>query len=180
MCAGINEIIKEKMKGRSPIQIYRMVDSIKDLFLIFGLNLSIGSPYYQGGRIWLIYVVKVLHLRWLLPMRDTLHTHKNSLHICLCTGSDDLAISAISALDTVRWSGPRPDDSAPVSCERLNLSVQVRMIWPLPGWSGSGTFWVPSSLWTNPDDPTLRRMIRTWEFSSAFLAYSVTHPDDPM
>ena len=28
-----------------------MVDSIGDLILIFGLNLSIGSPYYQGGRI---------------------------------------------------------------------------------------------------------------------------------
>ena len=51
MCAGINEIIKEKMKGRSPIQIYRMVDSIEDLILIFGLKLSIQSPYYQGGRI---------------------------------------------------------------------------------------------------------------------------------
>ena len=51
MCAGIIEIIKKKMKGRSPIQIYRMVDSIGDLILIFGLKLSIGPPYYQGGCI---------------------------------------------------------------------------------------------------------------------------------
>ena len=51
MCAGIIEIIKKKMKGRSPIQIYCMVDSIGDLILIFDLKLSIGPPYYQGGRI---------------------------------------------------------------------------------------------------------------------------------
>ena len=51
MCAEINEIIKKKMKERSPIQIYHMVDSIRDLILIFGLKLSIGPPYYQGGRI---------------------------------------------------------------------------------------------------------------------------------
>ena len=51
MCAGIIEIIKKKMKGRSPIQIYRMVDSIGDLILIFCLKLSIGPPYYQGGHI---------------------------------------------------------------------------------------------------------------------------------
>ena len=51
MCAGIIEIIKKKMKGMSPIQIYRMVDSIGDLILIFCLKLSIGPPYYQGGRI---------------------------------------------------------------------------------------------------------------------------------
>ena len=41
-----------------------MVDSIGDLILIFGLNLSIGSPYYQGGRILNEFlVVKLLHLR---------------------------------------------------------------------------------------------------------------------
>ena len=46
-----NEKIKEKMKRRSPSFKLSMVDSIGDLILIFGLNLSIGSPYYQWGRI---------------------------------------------------------------------------------------------------------------------------------
>ena len=41
MCVGIIEIIKKKMKGMSPIQIYRIVDSIEDLILIFSLKLSI-------------------------------------------------------------------------------------------------------------------------------------------
>jgi len=40
------------------------VDSIGDLTLIFSFNLSIGSPYYQGGRILNEFlVVKILHLR---------------------------------------------------------------------------------------------------------------------
>jgi hypothetical protein len=36
MCAGINEITKKMMKGRSPNQIHCMVD-IGDLILIFDL-----------------------------------------------------------------------------------------------------------------------------------------------
>ena len=52
--------------------------------------------------------------------------HKNFL-------SDDPACTSNSALNTARSSDPRLDDPAPVSGERLNLSVQVRMIRPLPG-----------------------------------------------
>ena len=49
MCAGINENNQEEDERKAPIQIQYMVDPIRVLILIFGLKLSIGSPYYQGG-----------------------------------------------------------------------------------------------------------------------------------
>ena len=48
MCAGINEITKKMMKGRSPNQIYCMVDSIGDLILIFGLNLVLSRGTHSN------------------------------------------------------------------------------------------------------------------------------------
>jgi len=72
-------------------------------------------------------------LRWLIHLRDTFYTHKYKLHKYFFTGR------MIRPAQPVRhWS--RPNDPAPAVCERPNLSVQVRMIRPYPGWSGPGTF----------------------------------------
>ena len=51
VCAGIKWENQEEDEKKVPNFKISMVDSIGDLILIFGLNLSIGSPYYQGGRI---------------------------------------------------------------------------------------------------------------------------------
>ena len=49
MCVGINKNNQEEDERKALIQIYCMVDSIGVLILIFGLKLSIGPLYYQGG-----------------------------------------------------------------------------------------------------------------------------------
>ena len=65
------------MKKRSPIFKLSMVDSIGDLILIFGLNLSIGSPYYQGGCIWMNFRL-LKYFIW-----DDIHERKHSQNIPL-------------------------------------------------------------------------------------------------
>ena len=59
------------MKTRSPIRFLMVVDSIEEFNLIFGLNLSIGPPYYQGGRVRQILVVLSVMIEMKIHLRDT-------------------------------------------------------------------------------------------------------------
>ena len=135
-----------------------MVESIEALILIFGLNLSIGSPYYQGGRIWMNF-----RLSKCLIWDDIVARHTNSL----------TKHSAQKSLHKSEWSGQIVDFG----------SAQVRMIRPWAGWSGPGELWASGS--ARLDDPALHRMIRIWEIQCVFSLFcqhpgwSEVTPDDP-
>ena len=49
MCAGINENNQEEDERKVPNSNSTHGGSYQSLILIFGLKLSIGPPYYQGG-----------------------------------------------------------------------------------------------------------------------------------
>ena len=134
VCAGIKWENQEEDEKKVPNIKLSMVDSIGDLVLIFGLNLSIGSPYYQGGRIWLNFrLSKYFKLRWYSWESRTPLTKLSAQSFC--TGSDDPAEQWISALSKSGWSGLNPDDP------------------------DLGFLWAPGS--ARPDDPAVQRMIRT-------------------
>ena len=135
-----------------------MVDSIGDLILIFGLNLSIGSPYYQGGRIWMNFrLSKCFMMRWYSWESHTSLTKHSAQSFC--TESDDPAKQWISALSKSGWSGLSPDDPDLVTCERLEEGQA--------GWSGP-----------TPDDPDLG-ISSVFSLFCSYPRWSEVTPDDP-
>ena len=128
------------------------------LILIFGLNLIIGSPYYQGRRIRSNFrLLECFLLRWYSWESNTSLTKHSAQSFC--TGSDDPAKQCWSALRKSGWSGLSLDDPDLDFCERLEEA--------------------------RPDDPALHRMIRIWEFWVCFCLFchdpgwSEITPDDP-
>ena len=110
-----------------------MVDSIGDLILIFGLNLSIGSPYYQGGHIRMNFGLSKCFI-W-DDILERKHSQKSlSTKFLHCAGWSGRTVSAV--LHKSGWSGSSPDDPDLVTWERLEESQA--------GWSGD-----------TPDDPDL-------------------------
>ena len=81
MCAEIKWEKQEEDEKKVPNLNLGMVDSIGDLILIFGLNLSIGSPYYQGGRIRMNFRL-LKYFIW-----DDILERKHSQNISLHKGS---------------------------------------------------------------------------------------------
>ena len=112
-----------------------MVDSIRDLVLIFGLNLSIDSPYYHEGRIWMNFrLSKCFMMRWYSWESRTPLTKLSAQSFC--TGSDDPALVRMIRPNNVGQYCVSPDDPGLGFCERL--VVPGRMIRPYNGWSGPG------------------------------------------
>ena len=134
------------------------MDSIGDLILIFSLNLSINSSYYQGGRIWTNFKLsKCFTLRWYSwESRTSLTKHSAQ---SFCTGSDDPGLPQIIRPNSVCHYWVSPDDPA-----------LVRMI---RAW-GFVSAWKGQAGWSGPTPDGL-----DLENSSVFWAYSVTTPDDP-
>ena len=54
MCVGINENNQEENERKAPNSNSIHGGFYRSLILIFGLKLSIGPPYYQGGCVRLI------------------------------------------------------------------------------------------------------------------------------
>ena len=156
-----------------------MVDSIGDLILIFGLNLSIGSPYYQGGRIWMNFRLSKCFIWDDILERHAFHS-QNTLAESFCTGSDHPGLPRMIRPNSIFQHWVSPDDSA-----------LVRMIWPNS----------KIQYWASPDDPDLDicehlvvpgRMIRLYtgwsgpgKFKCVFSLFchypgwSEVTPDDP-
>ena len=124
----------------------------------FSLKLSIGSPYYQGGRIWTNFrLSKYFILRWYSwESRTSLIKHSAQ---SFCIGSDDPGLP--------RMIRPNSEVQHWVSSDDLALSRMIRTRGFVSTWKGQAEWSGPT-----PDDPDL-------ENSSVFLAYSVTTLDDP-
>jgi len=134
-----------------------MVDSIGDLILIFGLNLSIGSPYYQGGRSRMNFRL-LKYFIW-----DDILERKHSQNISLHKGSAQGRM--IRPHSKIQYC-TSPDDPA--------LVRMIRTWWLVSVWKKA-----------RPDDSVLHRMIRTWEIWVCFCLFchkpgwSEVTPDDP-
>ena len=114
-----------------------MVESIGDLILIFSLKLSIGSPYYQGGRIWTNFrFSKCFILRWYSWESRTSLTKYSAQSFC--TGSDDPGLPQIIRPNSVCQYWVSPDDPALV---RMIRGWGFVSAWKgQAGWSGPGKF----------------------------------------
>ena len=146
------------MKRRSPNFKLSMVDSIGDLILILGLNLSIVSPYYQGGRIWMNFRLSKCFIWDDILERHAFHS-QNILAQSFCTGSDHPGLPQMIRPNSDFQHWVSPDDPTLVRMIRAKDFVST---WKgQAGWSGR-----------TPDDPDLGN-------SSVFLAYSVSTLDDP-
>ena len=116
------------MKRRSPNFKLSMVDSIGDLILILGLNLSIVSPYYQGGRIWMNFRLSKCFIWDDILERHAFHS-QNTLAQSFCMGSDHPGLPRMIRpnSDFQHWVSPDDPDWGFVSAWKGQA-----------GWSGSG------------------------------------------
>ena len=142
VCAEIKWENQDGDEKKVPNFKLSIVDSIRDLILIFYLNLSIGSPYNQGGCIWTNFrLSNRFILRWYSWESRTSLTKHFAQNFC--TGSDDPALVRMIRPNSEFRHWASPDDPALARmiwawgfCERL--VVPGRMIWPYTGWSGPG------------------------------------------
>ena len=168
------------MKKKVPNFKLSVVDSIGELILIFGLKLSIGSPYYQGGRIWTNFrLSKCFILRW-YSWESCTSLPKHSVQ-SFCTGLDHPGLPRMIQPNSVFQHWVSPDDPGLGFCE--HLKGPGWMIRPYTGWSGPRKFKCVFSLfchypgWSEvtPDDPGTTRKHTTVTFGGGSI-YTPSQP----
>ena len=152
---------------------------MRELILIFGMNLSIVSPYYQGGRTWMNFRLSKCFIWDDILERHAFHS-QNTLAQSFCTGSDHPGLPRMIRPNSDFQHWVSPDDPALV---RMIRGWGFVSAWKgQAGWSGPGKFKCVFSLfchyprWSEvtPNDPGTTRKNTT--VTSGVGVYIPLHP----